>query len=603
MASNTAEIQVAQLDFDLIKQNLISYFQSDSNFQDYEFEGAALNIIMDVLSYNTHMNAVIANMSGNEMFIDSSQLRQSVVSIAKAIGYTPRSKRTSIATIDLLFSDITGFPPYITMEAGTRFKTPNGFIYSTKEQELIYPKEDGVTGQYEILDVGIYEGYLNTFTYTVNYQDPDQSFVIPSIDADISTLIVVNKSGSIITEYARNENLSLANESSKIYFPFERSDGTFEIVFGDGILGHRPPNGTQIILTYVISKHGEEANNSDTFGKNQTIDNWNSYVVTTNTVAYGAAEPESIKSIRTKAPKMYKAQSRAVVTEDYENFLLRDYPWIDSMSIWGGEHNDPPIYGKVFIAIKPAHTEILADSLKDRIKEDLINKYNVVTVIPEIVDPEYLYINIETAVEYSLSATILTSEEIVAKVKSSVVKYFEDNTELFNKPFYFSKFTTEVDNSDVSIANSITDLRMMKRFYPLISAYESREIKYENAIKPGTVKSSYYNLSGVTGGTAKQYFLDDGIGNLYTKSVITGEVINTNIGSVDYEAGIIDINIIVYEVPEDTLDLRVYCTPSSQNIIPGYNQIILLDDSPVNQDYGRKQGSVITATTENKDYK
>jgi hypothetical protein len=602
MASNKSEISVTELDFDLIKGKLIEYFKADPTFQDYEFEGSALNIILDILSYNTHMNAVMANMAANEMFIDSAQLRSSVVSLAKAIGYTPRSKRTATAEIDIYFPSVSGFPAYITIDAGTRFVTPNGMIFSTKEQLLAYPKVDGLSGEYLIEEVDIYEGVYNSFKYTVD-NSISQNFVVPSNDADITSLKVRNISGNVVTEYTRNENITLVNSTSNVYFIHERADGRFEVTFGDGIIGKKPISGSTVELSYIISKHGEEANNAAIFQKTQMIDGINVYTITTRVVAYGAADPESIDSIRDKAPKMYKAQSRAVTTADYENFMLAEYPWIESMSIWGGEYNEPPVYGKVFIAIKPKHTEILSNSLKESIKKNLTEKYNVVTVIPEIVSPDYLYILVNTAVQYNVGITILKPNEISILVDSSIAKYFVDTTQLFNRPLHYSKLSSAIDASTPSISNSITSLKMMKRITPKLGVLETREMKFSNPIVPGSLYTSYYNLLGTSGATSKQIIRDDGLGNLYSTNILTNEIVFQSVGSIDYATGAIDHTITVYDLPLDTLDLRFYCTPSNLNITPGYNQIILLDKSPAIVDYGRAQGVTIQVTAENKDYK
>ena len=333
------------------------------------------------------------------------------------------------------------------------------------------------------------------------------------------------------------------------------------------------------------------------------IDGINVYTITTRVVAYGAADPESIDSIRDKAPKMYKAQSRAVTTADYENFMLAEYPWIESMSIWGGEYNEPPVYGKVFIAIKPKHTEILSNSLKESIKKNLTEKYNVVTVIPEIVSPDYLYILVNTAVQYNVGITILKPNEISILVDSSIAKYFVDTTQLFNRPLHYSKLSSAIDASTPSISNSITSLKMMKRITPKLGVLETREMKFSNPIVPGSLYTSYYNLLGTSGATSKQIIRDDGLGNLYSTNILTNEIVFQSVGSIDYATGAIDHTITVYDLPLDTLDLRFYCTPSNLNITPGYNQIILLDKSPAIVDYGRAQGVTIQVTAENKDYK
>lgn len=603
MATNTSEISVAQLDFDLIKNNLIEYFRSDPTFQDYEFEGSALNILMDILAYNTHINAVMANMSANEMFIDSAQSRQNIISIAKSLAYTPASKRSALAVVKLEFYNILGAPAYITIPAGTRFSTAQGTTFSTKETYLAYRNETKEVTDYIAENVEIYEGVFHSFNYTVNYTDPDQAFVIPSVDADMTSLIVKNIVGTVSTIFTLNENITLLTPSSEKYFLHETPNGFFEVTFGDNILGKKPINGSTVSLQYIISKIGNDANGIDSFSKFQQIDGYSTYNIVTQIKATGAAEAQSKESVAINAPKLYRAQNRAVVTEDYENFLLNEYPFIETMSVWGGEYNDPPIYGKIFFAIKPTHTEFLSSNLKTKIKDELIRKYNVVTVIPEILDPDYIYVLVDTDIQFSKQQTTLSENDINVLANTSIIDYFDTTTKKFNKPFYFSSLVRAIDNSNISIVNSLTDIKMMKKFFPIVGAEERREIKFSNAIVPNSIYSTFYNITGTEGSTAKQVIKDDGNGILYTENVITNDVVFSNIGSVNYETGFVELLLTVYSLPVDTLDLRIYCTPVKKNIIPGYNQIVLVDQSASSQDYNRAAGIIISVTAENIDYK
>lgn len=603
MAENKSVLDVSELDFDLIKDNLINFFKADPTFQDYEFEGSALNILLDILSANTHMNAVMANMSGNEMFIDSAQLRQNVVSLAKLINYTPRSKQTAQANIKLTFTEITGAPAYITIPSGTRFSTSFGAVFSTKERYLAYPDVNGAAGVYSIDEVEIFEGVFNTFNYVVDDANPDQQFIIPNNDVDLDSLIVSNTIGTNVTIFSKNDNITLLNNNSIVFFVHENPDGRYEITFGDNIIGKKPINGSTISLSYVVSQYGEEANGIDTFKQYQQIDGYSTYTITTNVEAFGAGDPESKEDIQLRAPQMYKAQSRAVVTADYENFMYKEYTFIDNMSVWGGEYNEPPIYGRVFLAIKPKHTEFLSDNLKSKIKDELIKKYNVVTVIPEIVDPDYTSILVNTEALYSMSTTTLSENDISLKINDAIKNYFEINTKKFNKPFYFSSLVVAINSADESVVSSLSDIQMMKKFYPITGASEAREIKFYNAITPGTIESSYFNIGGTVGATAKQQMKDDGNGILYTVNTQTQEIVSTNIGTVDYESGTLDFILLTHSLPDDTMDVRIYCTPTLKNITAGFNQIIIDDESSENSIYGRKQGIKTSVQAENTDYK
>jgi len=599
---NISEINVAELDFDLIKQAFIDYFKADPTFADYEFEGSSLNILLDILSYNTHMNAVMANMSANEMFIDSAQLRQSIVSIAKSLAYTPRSIVTAQASIDVVFSNVTDSPPYITVAPGTRFSTAAGYPFSTNAQYLAYPDTTLGSGYYSVRDMTIYEGLKADFTYVIDWTNEDQKFVIPSANADISSLVVSVTTGSIVTLYSLNENITVLDNDSTVYFLHENPDGFFEVTFGDGILGKKPINGSTVVLSYVISKAGEEANNINTFTAYQLIDGYSTYTITTKIKAFGASARESQESIQFRAPKLYKAQNRAVTTEDYENFMLKEYPFIESISVWGGEYNDPPTYGKVFLAIKPSHTEFLSANLKAKIKEELIKKYNVVTVTPEIVDPIYLYLNLTVNNIYKKENSTYSEAEISTIVKNNILAYSSDYLQKFNKPFYYSYLTNIVTSSEVNIVSSLINVLLMMKIYPTVGTNVRFELKFNNALVPGSVYSTYYN-TGLTGSTSKQGIFDNGNGTLYTKNIVTGDVVFSNIGTVSYDTGILDFTFLPYVLPTDTLDVRFYAEPVERNVVTGNNQILVIDNSNASQDYNRKPGTTVVTVAENLDYK
>ena len=606
ITSRKSEIKLNSLDFDSIKQDLVSYFSADPTFKDYNFEGSGLNILMDILAFNTHKAGMIANMSANEMFLDSSQLRQSIISHAKHIGYTPRSVRSAKATIKLTFdlssTPVEERPVNISLPAGTRFGTNHSYIFSTYNDLIIFPKaeEDGI---YEISGVEIYEGYHHTINYTVDYTQTDQRFTIPDSNADTTTLMVKSTDGITVYEYTLNEDLNTLTPESQKYFLHQNPDNTFEVTFGDGILGRRPFDGSTVSLSFVISKGDEKANNIDKFTLIQRIDGYAGYTIETEIKSYGGSPPEDKEEIRFRANKMWKSQKRAVTVEDYENFLLHEYPFIESMSVWGGEYNNPPIYGKVFFAIKPAHTDILSDNLKSKIKEDLIKKWNVVTVIPEIVDPDYIYTTVKTNIIYRKGVSTKSENEIVADVYDNIVKHFEGTTEKFNAPFYFSPLVTTIDATDRSIVSSLTDITLSKRFYPQISVEENRELKFSNALVPGTITSSYFNCSGLIGEYAKSRIDDDGNGRLQIINCYTEEVIKVDIGTVDYEKGLLAVSVKPSEVPTDTKDIRIYAKPQEKNIFQSPNQIIVVDRSIEKEECGRLQGITIESTISTVDYK
>ncbi len=602
MATNTSKISVSELDFDLIKQELITYMRSQEEFSDYNFEGSSLNVLMDVLSYNTHMNAYMANMLGNEMFLDSASIRQSVVSKAKEIGYTPRSVRSSTALIDVTINNVTGSPLQITMDAGTIFDTSSKYTFVTKEDYILFPSEAEPT-TYEIKDATVYDGNFVSFHYNVDVSDPDQQFMVPSVDADMSTLRVFiqpDNTSSQIEEYFINNDLNALTPDSKVFFTHETPEGYFEVTFGDGILGKDVINGNYITLTYIVAKGKEEANYIGTFIPIVSISGYGSYDVSTVEVSFGGAEKESIKDIKFLAPRMYQSQRRAVTVEDYETFLLHEYPWIDTINAWSGTDNEPPIYGKVFFSIKPKHTEFVSDKLKLEIINDLIKNYNVVTIIPEIVDPEYLYVNVDSNVFYYDHMTTLSGTELVNNVVDNIEQYFADTTEKFKMNFFFSPMTTIIDATDSSFSSSLSEVTIQKRLYLTVNTSQTFTIRFGNAIKAGTITSSMINPETYSDNEEFNdlVLMDDGLGTIKLVKFDTGIVVDSNIGSVDYETGVMTATIFIYNLPQDTLDLRIYATPESKNVDSIFNQIIIYDDSSANYKYNRRQGITVTLDKE-----
>jgi len=597
MATNTSKLSPTELDFDLIKAELKNYLSSQDEFSEYNFEGSALNVLMDVLSYNTHMNAFMANMMGNEMFLDSSSIRQSVISKSKEIGYTARSIRTAKSVVDIHVDNVTGSPLYITMNAGTQFNTSHDIIFSTKEDMLLYPNGN-IVGRYSIKNIEIYEGRYATFSYEIDTSNVDQRIIIPSVDVDMSTLRITvkpDKNSTEIVEYFLNDDLNRLKPDSLVFFTSEIPEGYYEITFGDGVLGKKLINGNYVTLHYIISIEKEIANNIDRFLPYQRIDGYSDIVIDVIEPAYGAAEKESIESIKFLAPKMYQSQRRAVTTQDYEAFLLADYPWIDTINSWGGEYNDPPIYGKVFFAIKPKHTEFVSNKLKEEIKETLIKEYNVVTIVPEIIDPDYIYVNTDTDIFYVNSRTTLSESRMVEMATETIYKYFDDTTGKFKMDFRFSPMTTKIDDTDQAFDSSLSSIMIHKRIYPIIDLSQTFNLKFNNAIEPNTIESTYFNIEDEVfkGITLESVIKDDGNGKLKLIYVNTGVIINNDIGNVNYETGEMTFTIFPYNLPVDTLDIRIYATPNSKNIQSGYNQIIIPDESAINHDVNRKQGVVV----------
>ena len=396
MASN--KLEVSELDFDLIKSNLKKFLQSQSEFQDYNFEGSGFSILLDLLAYNTHYLGFNANMLANEMYLDSADIRKNIVSLAKMLGYTPTSPKSPTASINILVNNASGAS--ITMAKGTTFTTlVDGTTYQfiTNASHTITPS----SGVYNFSSIPIYEGTLVTYKYTVNTSDPDQRFIIPNNRADTSTLKVQiqnSASDTTTTTWTKTTGFTSLDDTSKVYFLQESEEGKFEVYFGDGVVGQSLTDGNIVILEYIVSNK-TEANGASSFTLSGSVGGFTDVTISTVSSAQGGAEAQTKESIRYNAPLQYARQDRCVTTSDYETLVQELYPNAQSVSAWGGEDDETPIYGVVKIAIKAASGSTLTDATKQSIIAQL-QKFNVASVRPEIVDPETTSIILTSNIKY-----------------------------------------------------------------------------------------------------------------------------------------------------------------------------------------------------------
>jgi hypothetical protein len=419
MASN--KLSVSELDFDNIKSNLKTFLQNQSEFQDYDFEGSGFAILLDLLAYNTHYLGFNANMLANEMYLDSADIRKNIVSLAKMLGYTPTSPKAPTASIDILVNNASGTS--ITMAKGTTFTTSvdgTSYQFVTNAAHTITPS----SGVYRFSSIPVYEGTLVTFKYTVDTSDPDQRFIIPSVNADTSTLKVQiqnSVSDTTTATWTKASGFTSLDDTSKVYFLQEGEDGKFEVYFGDGIVGQSLSDGNIVILEYIVSNKAE-ANGASTFTLSGSVGSFTDVTITTVSSAQGGAEAQTKESIRYNAPLQYARQDRAVTTSDYETLVQELYPNAQSVSAWGGEDDETPVYGVVKIAIKAASGSTLTDTTKESIVTQL-QKYNVASVRPEIVDPETTSIILTSNVKYDERATTKTAETLKSEITTAISNY------------------------------------------------------------------------------------------------------------------------------------------------------------------------------------
>lgn len=588
----THKLNISELDFDNIKENLKRFLSNQNQFKDYDFEGSGMAVLLDLLAYNTHYLSYHTNVAVNEMFIDSADLRNSIVSLAKALGYTPSSATASYADINVRVNDGTGGS--ITMPVDTKFTTTvDGTSYSfvTASNHTIAP----IDGVYEFKNIKIYEGTYVTFNYTENSSDVDQRFIIPSANADTTTLTVEvqnSATDTVIQTYSRATSITELDGDSKVYFLQEAEDGKFEVYFGDGIIGKKLDDGNIVRLKYVVTNKSD-ANGASTFTLASNIQGFNDFTLTVNSNAANGADAETDASVKFHAPKFYASQDRAVTVEDYKVKVNQLYPNAHSISAWGGEDNDTPYYGKVFISIKPKS----GSNLTLTTKRDIVNtlkRYSVASVRPEIIDPEITKIILTSTIKYDDRSTTKSADDIKTDVISNLESFNDNTLQMFDSMFRYSKLSETIDDTDNSILSNITKVKIRKSFTPSLDTSINYNVSFSNAFynphmghasdMGGVLLSSGFRVSN---SNEVMYLDDDGNGNLrrfYNSTSTTGlkVYVDNNAGTINYQTGEIKINALVITSVENirgsaSTSIELTVQPQSNDIVPLRNQIIELD--------------------------
>ena len=542
--------QVANLDFEEIKQSLKEYLRSQSDFTDYDFEGSALATLLDTLAYNTYYTAFNTNMVVNEMFIDSATLRDNVVAIAKQLGYRPKSATapTAFVTFNVNYTNPTTDTELI-LRSGT------GFTSSFDNQIYNYVVLDDVKAQVinnvaTFTNVAIKEGTEIVNTFTVSTASKSQRFILDNRNIDTNTIRVkVYPSGGNFNEpYLVADNILNVDGDSKVFFLDEIEDDRYEIILGDGVLGKKLENNTRIEVSYLTTL-GPESNGVKSFIFGGVIENTNgvspnafSTSVTAVTPSSGGEERESTKNIKFTAPKAYGTQDRAVTTQDYEAIVRNVYPATSDIIVFGGEDQVPPEYGKVFIALKPKDASFLTSMTKSKIIADL-KKYVVASVEPRIIDPSILFVELSSRIFYDGSITTKTPSQIRDEVIGSVQSYTEtSDTEKFNGKFRYSKFIGVIDDTDVSIKSNLTSVTMRKDFIPQLNSTFYYEVCFQNAFDEDcddpVLSSSGFRVTEYPNFDVYVEDRDKKI-VLYRLDPLTGEkvVLDKDIGDIDYVHG------------------------------------------------------------------
>jgi hypothetical protein len=584
------KLEISELDFDGIKENLKTFLSQQDEFRDYDFEGSGMSVLLDVLAYNTHYLGYNANMLANEMFLDSADLRSSVVSKAKQVGYTPTSAAASTAVVNITVNNASG--PSLTMARGTSFTTTvNGTSYSfvTNADISITP----ASGVYVFNNVTIYEGTYLNYKYTVNTSDTDQRFIIPNDNVDTRTLsikIQESSSDSTINTYRLATGITEIDSTSKVFFLQEVEGERYEVYFGDNVLGKSVADGNIIIMDYINTNRAE-ANGATTFTLGGTIGGFSSATITTISNASEGSDPESISSIKYNAPRDYTAQDRAVTANDYKVLVKSLYANAQSVQVYGGEDAAVPDYGKVYISIKAKSGSTLTQATKASVVTSL-KQYAVASVTPIIIDPETTYLTLTTNFKYNSGATSKDVSTLQTNVLSTISTYGNNTLENFTGIFRHSKLTENINNADTSILSNITTVKLYKYIIPTLSSALKYTLSFNNAFynphsghnsdAGGVISSTGFKISG---DTVNEHFLDDdGAGNirLYYLNGTTRIYTTSTYGTVSYTTGEViltsaNITSISNVDGVASTQIRVFAIPNSNDIVPVRNQVLSID--------------------------
>ncbi len=605
-----ANLEITELDFDELKNNFKNYLQNQPEFTDFNFEGSGFNVLLDILAYNTHYQTYYASMLLNESFLDSAVKLSSAESIAKHLGYTPVSTRGSTASINVKVINPTVLTPRLVLPIFTAFTTTiNEESYTFLTTEAYIANRNG--NEYNFLNVKVTQGSLQEYSYVVNDITPDAKYEIPVEKIDTSTLMVyVQKSASDLTTeiYSLAEDLLSLKSDSKIYFLQKNPLGRYEIYFGDNILGKSPDIGNIVTLRYLVSI-GEETNVDETiaqtFSSEQSIQGSNDITVTVNSNSTNGKKAESITSIKHYAPKYNASRNRAVTASDYEAIIHANFTGAESISVWGGEDNIPPIYGKVFVSLKPYEGHIISFENKELIKSEILKNKQGVTIQVDFVDPEYIYVGLDIIAEYNPLLTSKSSGLLYSQILDVIENYFSDNLQQFDKDYKHSILLNNISEVDESIQSVLGSVKLQKRIIPVLNVTNtynsSSSIQFRNAIKPGTFTSSnfYIKINGEEVSVKLKDLPntnppdDFGSGTLRIVNSETEAIINANIGRIDYGIGEVSIiGLIPTSLPPNAENIRLSCgiQERNYNIQARRNEILVLDDSTQSKIIGTVDG-------------
>lgn len=598
--ADTDKLIISSLDFDQIKANLRLYLQSQDEFADYDFDGSGMTILIDLLAYNTYYGSYYDNVVANESRLHSAIIRDSIVSKAKELCYVPRSRTAPYILLDLVvtppnpndaywvatqsievpegtvFSSIIDGKAfdYTTLEAFTLVKSGNSYVTPIVEGNPVYVKA--------------YEGKLKYASFVVDSEDFDRKYLIPSVGVDKSRMRVYVKPNIASgiesqTEFYHASTFPIPDGENNAYWIWETDDFKYELEFGDGVLGRKLKDGNVIIAQYLVT-NGSLTNGCTSFKTTSSIAGIRGVGVTAVGKSTGGAEEESLESIKFNAPKAYSMQNRAVTEDDYKFLIKQLYPAAQSVNVWGGEVNDPPQYGYVYISVYP---ELTSEQNAELL--NTINSYNMITVNPIIVSPDFIYIVVDTIVTYDKSKTTASDADIVTAVSQAITNFSDVQIGQFGNNFRYSQLVSSIDEYEPSIVSNLTTIDLQKRFTPNLEIMEQYELNFKDAVKPETLlMTGFTYFEPVVYVDATYKVIDDGLGKVNVIRVRPNkpDYVILQAGLIDYATGYVNLfNFLPLTV--ETPELRLNVTPEDPDVITSQNTVLLIEDFSVKVKLGK----------------
>ena len=594
-------INASELDFAQIKTNLVAHMKAtDTTFNDYNYEGSAMSTIIDVLAYITHINSMNANFALNETFLDTAQLRSSVVSHAKLLGYTPRSIAPSVAYVDMVMAKGTATPFWNHDGSNTPLplSIPRGTKFSTSIDGVTYPMFNSTTTSiiydatlgWKFTNLKIEQGTLANIVYTYA-NNTFESYIIPAANvntAAITVTILDSTSTNAAEVYTLNTNVVNLDGTSPVFFLEEGRDGYYEIKFGDNIIGKRPGNGNSITIEYSTIASGTDINGASVFTMTDSLIGNTDETITLVTKATGGAARESKEAIKFNAPLAHISQNRAVTPDDYKTIIKNEFADVEAVAVWGGEDNPIPDYGKVYISIKPLSAEVLTAEQKTTIKTNILKPKNVVSITPVLVDPDYTYIDLEVFFKFNPNKATVTASGLANSIRSTLIAYNNNVLKSFNGVYRDSNVGKKIDDTSVAIISNITRVKMQKKIIPVLGVATKYELKFNQALTDidattGTT-GSYLTSSSFTfqsvDAKLKDYYDSSSDTRIIQIVDAAGLVLDANIGDVNEEDGAVTLNAFApTALPTGSTTVDITVKPASSDVSPTRNELLTINTS------------------------